>query len=238
MSVLKLKLLGQMECATATQPLLALSTRKSEVLLAYLALAPGIRHPRERLINLLWSDRAEEQARNSLRQSLSSIKKSLEATTPLLLEVERTTVRVDPDLVQVDALEFEQLAANDDIDNLTRAAALYQGEFLEGITIRDAASQEWLANERERYRRIVVEVLSSLSQLQLSTGEHKAAIGRHQPWFPESQLRQATRACEKYVEDRQGRWDSNLRSRSIRQLAQPFPGGLSPGRPNPTTEPI
>ncbi len=128
MSVLKLKLLGQIECVTATQSLLALSTRKSEVLLAYLALAPGIRHPRERLINLLWSDRAEEQARNSLRQSLSSIKKSLEATTPLLLEVERTTVRVDPDQIQVDALEFEQLAANDDIDSLTRAQSALLAE--------------------------------------------------------------------------------------------------------------
>ncbi|MCZ6723015.1 MAG: hypothetical protein O6938_03750, partial [Gammaproteobacteria bacterium] len=111
MSVLKLKLLGQMECGTSTDSLLALSTRKSEMLLAYLALAPGVRHPRERLINLLWSDRGEEQARNSLRQSLSSIKKSLKAACPLLLEVDRTTVRVNPNLIQVDALEFEQLAA-------------------------------------------------------------------------------------------------------------------------------
>ncbi|MCZ6488280.1 MAG: BTAD domain-containing putative transcriptional regulator, partial [Gammaproteobacteria bacterium] len=176
MSVLKLKLLGQMECGTSTDSLLALSTRKSEMLLAYLALAPGVRHPRERLINLLWSDRGEEQARNSLRQSLSSIKKSLEAACPLLLEVDRTTVRVKPDLIQVDALEFEQLAANEDIDNLARAAELYQGEFLEGISIRDVASQEWLSNERERFKRLIVEVFSSLSHLQISTGQHKVAI--------------------------------------------------------------
>ncbi|MCZ6882344.1 MAG: BTAD domain-containing putative transcriptional regulator, partial [Gammaproteobacteria bacterium] len=176
MSVLKLKLLGQMECGTSTDSLLALSTRKSEMLLAYLALAPGVRHPRERLINLLWSDRSEEQARNSLRQSLSSIKKSLEQSTPQLLEVERTTVRINPDLIQVDALEFEQLAANEDIDNLTRAAQLYQGEFLEGISIRDLASQEWLSNERERFKRLIVEVLSSLSHLQISSGQHKVAI--------------------------------------------------------------
>ncbi|RLA15723.1 MAG: hypothetical protein DRQ59_00710 [Gammaproteobacteria bacterium] len=176
MSVLKLKLLGQMECRTSADSLLTLSTRKSEVLLAYLALAPGVRHPRERLINLLWSDRGEEQARNSLRQSLSSIKKSLEQTCPLLLEVERTTVRINPELIQVDALEFEQHAANEDIDNLTRAAELHQGEFLEGITIRDAASQEWLATERERFKRQIVEVLSGLSHLQISADQHKVAI--------------------------------------------------------------
>ena len=62
MSQLKLKLLGQMECYSASGELLNLSTRKSEVLLAYLALAPGIRHSRDRLINLLWSDRGEDQA--------------------------------------------------------------------------------------------------------------------------------------------------------------------------------
>jgi len=176
LSVLKLKLLGQIECRTSTDSLLSLTTRKSEVLLAYLALAPGVRHPRERLINLLWSDRGEEQARNSLRQSLSSIKKSFEQTCPLLLEIERTTVRVNPELIQVDAFEFEQLAADEDIDNLARAAALCQGEFLEGITIRDAASQEWLSNERERFRRQIVEVLSRLSHLQISAGQHKLAI--------------------------------------------------------------
>ena len=62
MPVLKLKLLGQMECRLPSGESLKLSTRKSEVLLAYLALPPGIRHPRDRLINLLWSDRGEDQA--------------------------------------------------------------------------------------------------------------------------------------------------------------------------------
>jgi DNA-binding SARP family transcriptional activator len=64
-SKLQLILLGHFECLLSSGERLSLSMRKAEVLLAYLALAPGIRHPRERLINLLWSDRSEEQARNS-----------------------------------------------------------------------------------------------------------------------------------------------------------------------------
>ncbi len=86
--------------------------RKAEVLLAYLALAPGLRHPRERLINLLWSDRSEEQARNSLRQCLSAIKKSLGSAADLVLLVDRTTVTLKPELIDVDVLEFERLAAS------------------------------------------------------------------------------------------------------------------------------
>ena len=75
------RLRHEFECLLSSGERISLAMRKAEVLLAYLALAPGIRHPRERLTNLLWSNRSEEQARNSLRQALSAIKKSL-ASSP------------------------------------------------------------------------------------------------------------------------------------------------------------
>ena len=176
MPVLKLKLLGQMECNLPSGTPLSLSTRKSEVLLAYLALAPGIRHPRDRLVNLLWSDRGEDQARNSLRQSLSSIKKAFESEIPGLLQIERTTVKLIAGQLQVDTHEFEQLVDDPTLENLSKATELYQGEFLEGIAIRDSACQEWLAKERDRLRRLIVEALSSLSQLQITESDFKTAI--------------------------------------------------------------
>jgi len=176
MSKIQLILLGQFECLLASDERIRLSMRKAEVLLAYLALAPGLRHPRERLINLLWSDRGEEQARNSLRQCLSAIKKSLGDAADLVLTVDRTTVTLKPDLIDVDALEFERLAAESDFASLSTAASLYQGEFLEGISIRDAASQDWLDGERSRFKRQFIEVLTSLGQTQLASGSTGAAI--------------------------------------------------------------
>ena len=110
MPVLKLKLLGQMESSLPSGAPLNLSTRKSEVLLAFIALVPGARHPRERLVNLLWSDRSEEQARNSLRQCLSAIRKSLGETSDSILEIERSTITLNSASIEVDALEFDQLA--------------------------------------------------------------------------------------------------------------------------------
>ena len=176
MAALNLKLLGQMECQWSSNSRLTLPTRKAEVLLAYLALAPGVRHSRERLINLLWSDRSEQQAKNSLRQALSAIKKSLSVMNPSPLEIERITVRLDPDLVRIDAIEFEQLSIESDLESLSKAAALCQGEFLEGIAIRDPASQEWLTHERARFNRLIVDVLSRLSQQLVATGQFKSAI--------------------------------------------------------------
>lgn len=150
--------------------------RKAEVLLACLALAPGLRHPRDRLINLLWSDRSDEQARNSLRQCLSAIRKSLGPAADMILLVDRTTVCLNAELIDVDVHEFERLATVGDYDSLSTAAGLYQGEFLEGISIRDAACQEWLDSERGRFKRQFVEILSNLAETQLVTHDFVHAI--------------------------------------------------------------
>jgi len=175
-SKLQLLLLGHFECLLPSGERISLSMRKAEVLLAYLALAPGIRHPRERLINLLWSDRGEEQARNSLRQCLSAIKKSLGDVADLVLQIDRTSVCLKPEMIDIDAHEFERLATIAEFESLSDAAALYRGEFLEGISIRDAASQEWLDSERGRFKRQFIEVLTQLGQTQLISHDFGAAI--------------------------------------------------------------
>ena len=176
MRPLQLKLLGQFECSLGKDERIALPMRKADVLLAYLAIAPGLRHPRERLINLLWSDRSDEQARNSLRQCLSAIKKSLGDAADLILLVDRTTVCLKAELIEVDAHEFERLATEGDYESLATAASLYLGEFLEGISIRDAACQEWLDSERSRFNRQFIEILTNLAETQLVTHDFSHAI--------------------------------------------------------------
>ena len=181
MSKLQLILLGHFDCLLSSGERISLAMRKAEVLLAYLALAPGIRHPRERLINLLWSDRSEEQARNSLRQCLSAIRKSLGNSANLILQIDRTTVSLKLDLVDVDALEFERLATEADFESLSTAAGLYQGEFLEGVSLRDAAGQEWLDGTRSRFKRQYIEILTNLGHTLLASRDYSAAIksGEH-----------------------------------------------------------
>ncbi len=176
MSKLEFLLLGRFECLLSTDRRISLPMRKAEVLLAFLALAPAIRHPRERLINLLWSDRSDEQARNSLRQALSSIRKSLGEIADLVLQIDRTTVSLNAEMIEVDALEFERLATQGDYEALTSAADLYQGEFLEGMSIRDAACQEWLDSERQRFKRQFIEILFNLAETQLLSHDYGHAI--------------------------------------------------------------
>ena len=63
MASLRIDLLGGFDLRLASGTALRLPTRKSRSLLAYLAMAPDRGQPRATLMGLLWSDRAEPQAR-------------------------------------------------------------------------------------------------------------------------------------------------------------------------------
>jgi TolB-like protein/Tfp pilus assembly protein PilF len=121
-------------------------------------------------MDLLWSDRGEDQARNSLRQTLSALKKVIEIIDPLPLQVDRTTVSVLADSIEMDIFELENSKGCTDVSNL------YRGEFLEGIVIRDPSGEEWLASERDRYRRMAVEALENLLIRQREAGETDSAV--------------------------------------------------------------
>src|SRR5438477_159129 len=62
---------------------LTLPTRKSQALLAYLALPPGRAHPRDELAALLWGGIRDESARLSLRQALFGIRRVIGEIAPV-----------------------------------------------------------------------------------------------------------------------------------------------------------
>ena len=176
MSALSLNFLGPFEAKLPSGVPVSLPTRKSECLLAYVALTPDRLHPRERLINLFWSERSDEQARNSLRHVLSALRKALSAMTPSPLQVDRTAISIGANGITVDLRTFEQLAQCSETAALCSAVELYRGEFLEGMVIRDPAAEGWLASVRDQYRRLAVEVFERLAEGQRKAGEADAAI--------------------------------------------------------------
>jgi DNA-binding SARP family transcriptional activator len=91
---LKLRLLGGFELQSGEGSDSTPLGRKVRALLACLALSPEVSWPREKLMALLWSDRAEEQARASLRQALTELRQALGEPSPL---------RTEQDMVSLDA---------------------------------------------------------------------------------------------------------------------------------------
>ena len=75
MGLLELTLLGGFKAELPPRRAVMVGAKKNQALLAYLALNPGRLQGREKLIELLWSDRDNEHGRNSLRQAPTALRK-------------------------------------------------------------------------------------------------------------------------------------------------------------------
>ena len=148
-----------------------LPTRKIESLLAFLTLHPES-HAREKLAALIWGDSTDEQARNSLRNALSTLRRQ---TDDDLLLVDRETAQITPRFpLWIDAVEFKRQAEAllatptstlDEID-----LKLYRGDLLADFY------DDWISSEREQYRLLHQDVLLRLTQIARAQSEYARAI--------------------------------------------------------------
>jgi predicted ATPase len=148
----QVRLLGGVSAANDKTSLQRWPSRAIAALLARLALAPQRVHPREELIELLWPGVSLERGRPRLRQALSLLRSLLEPAgrdgSPVLL-ADRHSLRLNPQAVDSDVLQFERHVAAGDV---ARARACYAGDFMPGYF------EDWIVAERHR----LVALLESL----------------------------------------------------------------------------
>lgn len=159
---LRLNLLGGFEARLGTGAPVTLARRKAQALLAYLALQPGQVLMRDKLAALLWGDSTDGQARHSLRQALLAIRQALPSAAGEILRVGTDTVTLNDAAVDVDVAAFERLVTRGTPEALGEACALYRGDFLEGLGVREPPFEDWLLTQRERVRELAVEALARL----------------------------------------------------------------------------
>ena len=176
MARLHVVLLGGFRVQPASGEPLGLPLKKAQGLLAYLALRPGQWHSREKLATLLWGDRADGEARHSLRQALLTLRKVLPDGRAGLLLVQGETISLNTASVDVDAATFERLAAEGTPRSLERAASLYRGDLLEGFVLDEEPFEEWLRVERDRLRELAIQTLGRRLAHQIGVGAVEAAI--------------------------------------------------------------
>ena len=169
---IRLGLLGTVSLTLGDGREIEISSKKNRALLAFLALAPGHQATRERLCGLLWSDRGEEQARGSLRQSLAVLRKELGEADTLVLNTHDDVVALRPAALSIDAVEIAQLAATNDVESLRRGAALWRGELLADTTIKDQGFEDWVSAERRRLVTVAIALFEKLCAVE----EGQAAI--------------------------------------------------------------
>ncbi|MFO1056476.1 MAG: BTAD domain-containing putative transcriptional regulator [Dongiaceae bacterium] len=185
-----MRLLGGFEATLASGAAVDLPGQKDRALLAILALAPAAGHSRDRLAGLLWSDRGDRQARDSLKQSLTRLRRGL-GNAAALLVADRLTVRLEAGGIDSDVARFERLAGATDRADLAAAAALYRGELLEGLAVRDPSFEEWLLVERQRLRQRLEAALARLMAAALAGGDRAQASAAAQRLLGLDPLREA-----------------------------------------------
>jgi TolB-like protein/Flp pilus assembly protein TadD len=160
-------MLGGFEACDAAGRCIEVGSTKAQAILACLAVRPGEAQSREKLMALLWSDRGESQARGSLRHAIWTLRRALEGLDPCPLVVDGETLALDSAAVDADVLALERSASDDSPDTLRTAVALYRGDFLAGIRIRDRAFEEFLRLEQERIQELAIDACSRLMNHQL-----------------------------------------------------------------------
>ncbi|HUQ36834.1 MAG TPA: BTAD domain-containing putative transcriptional regulator [Aestuariivirga sp.] len=166
MAVLNLQVLGGFKALNEVGQEIIISARKGRALLAVLAVSPSGAASREKLAALLWSDRGEEQARSSLRQTLTVLRKELGVVGANLLVADDQRVELARGTMEIDAVSIISLSKTNDAPALQRAVNLYHGEFLADGSIGDPMFEEWLAGERSRFRDLMISILDRLLTLE------------------------------------------------------------------------
>ncbi len=175
-AVVEVTLFGGFEVRLPDGDVRDLPGQKDRALLAILALPPGTTRTRDKLAGLLWSDRGDGQARDSLKHSVARLRKCLQPADTQAIVADRQSVRLDPAAMTVDVATFEQLVEAGTPEEIERAIALYSGDLLDGISVRDAAFEDWLLIERQRLRDLVEEAAATLMRNSLSSGATKRAV--------------------------------------------------------------
>src|SRR5262245_54229541 len=136
MSRLALRLLGGFQARFGEREL-TFPTRKAQALLAYLAARPEEKYTRNKLAGMFWGGAGKEQARQSLRQSLSALRGAFARFHSGILVIEGDRVTLGWSSIDVDVAEFERLAARGALRDLELAAVLYVGDLLDGVDVSE-----------------------------------------------------------------------------------------------------
>lgn len=169
--VWELQVLGGLVLRSAGGAVVELPTRKSALLLAYLAMPAGTAHSRDRLADLLWPSSGQDQARGSLRHALAALRKVLGGDA---IEGARDMVTLQPGVVAVDLDVVADLAEGRAAPSLSGTPAT--GTLLDGIATDGDALGEWLTFERTRSRALQQSALQRTVHTLSSADRHADAI--------------------------------------------------------------
>src|SRR5215831_10480911 len=158
MAVAELTLFGGFGVRAPSEAAIDLLGQKERALLAFLALTPRTTHSRDKLASLLWSDRGDPQARDSLKHALTNLRQCLQSADSPAIIADRQSVRLDPAAVSTDVAAFERLLSGGTPDSIEQAMAAGERDRAEAAArrlltldpLREAAGRALMQLHAER----------------------------------------------------------------------------------------
>jgi DNA-binding SARP family transcriptional activator len=177
---IEVRMLGPLTIRREGVTLALPASRKVRGLLAYLSLSPRA-VARSQLCELLWD--VPNDPRGELRWSLSKIRGLIDAPGRRRVETQADAIRLDLADCFVDAIEVANAAqaiASTEPERLQELAALFAGDFVQGLEIdRSPAFNGWITAQRRRFRGYHATLLEQLVQ----SASDDVALGYLEKWL-------------------------------------------------------
>jgi TolB-like protein/DNA-binding SARP family transcriptional activator len=137
---------------------------------------PGRPIGRGVLADLLWGDRAEAQARQSLRQAILTLRRDLGPACAPFLIVDDQSLSLAIEADDVDALQFAAWAASAQPAQRQRCLDIPWAPFLDDFSVTAEPFDEWAAAQRHRLDAVATRVFSDLANQFDRAGDGERAI--------------------------------------------------------------
>ena len=178
-SLIYVNLMGTFTVRMGNRPP-AVLPMKSRALVAYLALQDGRAVTREAVSELLWPERDEKQARNSLKQELYVLRRDGFGGQNAIPSRDNA-ILLRPDSIACDVHELRKLIRPGSDAAWQTILGLYAGPLLEGFLPVSPAFDDWLAGMRRVLEADVLDALGRIaddgdSQASLAIAERMLAI--------------------------------------------------------------
>src|SRR5262245_25059293 len=203
MPLLTIKLFGDFSVCDHRGNTLAIGNRRTQALIAWLALHPTDITPLRDFALQFGQDDAFTLARD-LRYAMRFI-----ASDALIGEGE--SLRLNREAVEVDTVRFDVLVAAPGVNAVREAAELYRGPLLMGFSSGIIGFDEWVAEQRLRYWRTALTTLGKLLAAQVKAGWWESAVETASRLLSLDPTQEVVHRTLMRLQLEQGRPDSALR---------------------------
>lgn len=148
---------------------LPIATNSGKQIIAWLCLQPNLSEGRSKLAGMIWPDKSEQKARNSLRQAILNTRKQMHLLSCDCLQANRSLVYLSAKDVTIDATELiSHIQSGDELPQRLLETPPVPDGYLSFFSDSNSLFQDWVTERRQNY---LMQLQAALRTVQSSCTE-------------------------------------------------------------------